>query len=164
MRWPWQRRADPDPVPAFDASVDIDVDGRDRDGVLAAVREAVSRLPGAGWVSVEPHPGAQPDVRLFPAGSSGEVTGAAWAELHDRVARTVRDVLAAWPKRCADAWQIPAPVRHGFAEALAPSQFDALAELAALAELSRAPKPKPLPAGPDSSGDIDRVGHLLGFV
>jgi len=165
VRWPWRRHeAERAPALAFDASIDVDVDGRDRDGALAAVRERVSGLPGAGWVSVEPHDGAALDVRLFPAGSSRVGAGPAWAELQARVVEAVREVLAARPKRVAEGWAAPAPVRQGFAEALAPSQFDALAELAALADFSRAPKPKPKPDLPDASADVERLMHLLGFV
>src|SRR4051794_20405356 len=145
MRWPWRRREEVRSAPAlvFDASIDVDVDGRDRDATIADIRERVSSLPGAVWVSVEPHGGAGPEVRLFPAGSSREGVGSAWAELHGRVVAAVREVLAARPKRASGAWPSPAPARQGFAEAMAPSQFDALAELAALVEISRKPKPAP---------------------
>jgi DNA repair protein RadC len=137
----------------------VDVSGRDRDTVLAAVQHRVRTIPGAAWISVEPHAGAtEVDIRVFPAGSSREEEGPRWSELRRRVAACVREALSTVPQ----GWATPAPVRQGFAESLAPSQFDALAELAALAEITRAPNKKP--ADPEPNGDVDRLAHLLGFV
>jgi DNA repair protein RadC len=46
---------------------------------------------------------------------------------------------------------------------VSPRPVDALAQLAALAEITRAPKPKPKQEAGDAE-DVERLAHLLGFV
>ncbi|GAC1344650.1 MAG: hypothetical protein NVSMB18_22680 [Acetobacteraceae bacterium] len=155
-RWPWQRRSEPTPAtsavalpgtPDFDASIDVDLSHVDRDArraVVAEVARRVEALPGAGWISVEPHaPAAGVAARVFPAGSSQEAEAPVWLGLRRRVETVVREVLSALP---GEGWSVPAPMQQGFAEAMAPSQLDALAQLAALAAISRAPLPPEPPA------------------
>ena len=149
MRLPWRR---PAPAPqAFDALVDLDPAlGADPVAVAAAIRA----LPGAAWINVEPHATiAGIAVRLFPPGSGQE---ADWPDLRARVEQAARAVLPERP--VARTWAAaPAPVRTGFAEALSPSQFDALQQLAALATAM----PPPAPKGPDEAA---MTARLLGFI
>lgn len=133
MGWPWRRAAvpvdmPPEPEAVFDASIDLDP----ALGVTAErVRAAVAALPGAGWVSVEPHGGAKLDVRLFEAGSGFEAVGAAW----DRVRGEIEGAVRALSNEVG--WAEPAPMRMGFAESAA--QFEALEQLSALASASSTP-------------------------
>jgi DNA repair protein RadC len=177
LRWPWPwlwRRAAPAapaiPAPdcAFDASIDLDLsrlDKRDRAAAVTAISTRVRAVPGAGWISVEPHAGAALTVRLFPAGSSNEGNGAAWDTLRRQIELAVQETVAAFPRRTDAGWATPEPVRAGFAEALAPSQFDALQQLAALAQVARPPPVPETPnSAPENSEDVQRLACLLGFV
>ena len=166
MRWPWQRRRSPPPPTPFDASIDVDVAPlapTERQAALEAVRESVRALPGAGWISVEPH--AASEVRVFPAGSSVEGEGEVWTALRSMIEAAVCAVLPD-----PDAWDPrPAVARGGFAEpqgfgeAISPAQLEALADLAALAGALRAPEPV-LPPAPTGGIDVERMTGLLGFV
>ena len=135
MRWPW-RRIETAPAaagPGFDASIDVDLSHLAREQRAAAAEAIAMRvgaLPGAGWVSVEPHlPAAGVEVRVFPAGSSQAEADEGWAGLRRRVEGVVREAMAV----VSSGWGTPAPVRAGFAEAMSPAQLDALTQLAALA-------------------------------
>lgn len=160
IRLPWRRRAPVSPPAlAFDASIDID-----RAEAVELVREQVRALPGAGWISVEAHAGAPVAIRIFAAGSGIEVEGPDWAVLHRRVTREVETALRGAPKE-ASGWSVPQPMQAGFAEALAPSQFDALEQLAALARTRQSPAPVEAPALPPLElDDTQRLAKLLGLV
>lgn len=149
-------------------SIDLDLahlGTSEREAALAAVRARVGAVPGAGWISVEPHEGAELEARLFPPGSSLEAHGERWSEWRARVEQEVREVLRPWRRLPATDWRPPARERTGFAETLAPQHLDALQQLAALAEISRAPAPEPEPQPePDTAGDVARLASLLGLV
>ncbi len=181
MRWPWRRREPVAEVSAFDASVDLDLSHLDRAarGVAAeAIAARLRALPGAGWISVEPHAGAALSVTLYPAGSGVAAEGDAWDALRGTVEGLVRQVLAEMPvareREAEQGWSVPAAMAGGFAEAMAPSQFDALEQLAALAALSRAPPPVVKPAVPKPPpkpviqaapmDDAGRLARLLALV
>ena len=181
-------------APAFDALVDLGIDGLPsgvgRDAVVAAVKNAVGALPGAGWISVELHRQvASVATRVFPAGTSEEQAGDPWQSLRSRVEATALQAVSALRPMAAD---VPAPPNRegatfeealaqrrkldygpalgqpkplaGFGEAMA-APFDALDKLAALALLvgqsARTAPPKPIAA---ASPDVDLVARLLGFV
>ncbi len=147
MRFAWFRsgRAPaeaPDPPP-FDALIDIDPGLLDQavphQTACAIVARAAATLPGAAWINVEVHrQDAAVSVRVFPAGSGLAQAGQAWTDLAKEVER------AAWaaldPLRPRGAAAGPAlilpelPVSGaGMAEAMSPTQLDALAALTALA-------------------------------
>ena len=139
----------PDSAAGFDASIDLDPAAI---GVTAArVREAVAAVPGAEWVSVEPHAGAGLQVRVFAAGSGFEAVGAAW----ERVRREIETAIHGLTE---GGWVTPASAQTGFAESA--SQFHALEQLTALASDIR-PKPAE-PALPDD--DVFRLSRLLALV
>ena len=166
--WPWRRaavahEAATEPEAVFDASIDVDPAlGVDR------VRAAVAALPGAGWVSVEPHEGAGVEVRVFESGSGFEAAGAAWDRVKREIEAAVRSVSD------LGGWDPPAPVRMGFAESAA--QFEALAQLSALAAASSTPavRAKRAPALPvtmpqampiaAADDDVFRLTRLLALV
>ncbi len=195
MRWRWPWRAEGrggEPVaagPQFDALVDVDLNHLApgaRAAAVAEVARVVGLIPGAGWISVEPHGrAAGVAARVFPAGNSQEPAGEPWLSLRLRVEAAARAALV---RPASPGWApAPAPPTRGFAEAMSPMQLDALQQLAFLAEVSRPAKPDPIsppagpdpispPAGPDPispaeavrdidpASDIDRLAHLLGFV
>lgn len=167
--WPWRRAAVPveaaaEPEAVFDASIDVDPAlGVER------VRAAVAALPGAGWVSVEPHEGAGVEVRVFEAGSGFEAVGAAWDRLKREIEAAVRSVSE------LGGWDAPAPVRMGFAESAA--QFEALEQLSALAAASSTPvlrtkrvpalpvvMPQAVPLAAADDDDVFRLTRLLALV
>ena len=154
MRLPWRSAAPAAPPPlSFDALIDVDPALGSPANALPALRA----LPGAGWINVESH--ANPagiSARLFPAGSSQE---ADWPELRHQVETMVR---AALPEQPRQGWHTPAAPRAatGFAEALSPTQFDALEQLAALASTASVARP-PKPKGPDEAA---LTARLLGFI
>ena len=122
----------------FDASLDLDP----ASGVTAErVRAAVAALPGAGWISVEPHRGAKLEVRVFAAGSGFEAVGAAWDRIRSEIEAAIRSSIGS---SGSDAgWGTPAPMMAGFAEA-APQfggQLEALEQLTALAAATKALAP-----------------------
>ncbi len=161
VRLPWRRRA-PEPAPlAFDASIDID-----RPEAVDAVRERVRALPGAGWISVEAHQGARTAVRLFAAGSGTAGDGPEWAALRQEVGRAVADALQSAARPAAPGWSVPEPLQAGFAEAMAPSQFDALEQLATLARASqpRKAEPRKVELPPADLDDTQRLAALLALV
>lgn len=131
MRWPWRRSSPPavatTEAAGFDVSIDLDPTAIGAGVTAERVRTAVQALPGAEWVSVEPHSGAGLEVRLFAAGSGLEAAGAAW----ERVRREIEAVI----RGLADGggWAISAPATAGFAETAA--QFEALEQLSALAAM-----------------------------
>jgi len=156
---------------AFDASVDI---GERR--AASPVRERLRALPGAGWISVEAHEGAALSIRLFPAGSGVEGEGPEWSALRRVMEREVWAALEA-ARGGAEAWVVEAPMQAGFAEALAPSAFNALEELAALARMSQqiepvlppsalAPAPVAIPISVPAEDveDVGRLSRLLALV
>jgi DNA repair protein RadC len=157
LRLPWRRRAAAAPAAlAFDASIDIG-----RAEAVNAVRARVEAMPGAGWISVEAHTGLAASVRLFAAGSGFEAEGPEWAALRRDVEHEVDTALRAAPLPRVPGWSVPQPVRLGFAEAVAPSQFDALEQLAALARGGQKAKAELPPADLD---DTERLAKLLGLV
>lgn len=141
MRWPWQRSAPtavvtPDAA-GFDASIDLDPAAIGAGVTAERVRTVVQALPGAEWVSVEPHTGAGLEVRLFAAGSGLEAAGAAWERVRREIEAAIRGLAE------GSGWATPASVSTGFAESAA--QFEALEQLSALAavrgleDLAKAP-------------------------
>jgi len=152
VRWPWQRRPQP-ATQAFDASIDLDLRSfpqADRARVIEAVRRRVGAIPGASWISVEPH--AAGSVRVFAAGSGVEEDGPAWAALRERIAAAVQQAMPA-----PGGWGPAAePKAQGFAEAMSPAQLDALAQLAVLAEISKQ-RPPPEPEPPP---ELDALAQL----
>ena len=156
----------------FDASIDLDPAA----GLTAErVRAAVSALPGAGWISIEPHAGARLEVRVFAAGSGFEAVGAAWDRIRGEIEAAIRSAGDG-------GWASPAPTMAGFAEA-APQfggQSEALEQLAALAALTKAPaarskavqsqagRPAPVVAAPTPAVPVDddvfRLMRLLALV
>ena len=148
MRFAWFRNgkaaaeAPPGPTP-FDALIDVDPglldQGVPHQTACAVVAQAAAALPGAAWINVEVHrQDSAVSVRVFPAGSGLAQAGQAWADLAKDVER------AAWaaldPLRPRGAAAGPAlilpelPVSGaGMAEAMSPTQLDALAALTALA-------------------------------
>ncbi len=169
MRWPWRRAAPssapapPPSAPEFDVSLDLDPGPHDPAAAAQAVRAGVGALPGAGWISVEPHRGAGLTPRLFPPGSAVEAQGDGWDRLRRLVVTAAEAALAALPAREA-GWSLPEPEATGFAEALAPSQFDALEQLAAIASLARKPKEAEPPAEAEGAGEVSQLASLLRFV
>ncbi len=151
----------------FDASIDLDPAA----GVTAErVRAAVSALPGAGWISVEPHRGAKLEVRVFAAGSGFEAVGAAWDRIRGEIDAAIRSAGS------DGGWESPAPMRAGFAEA-APQfggQMEALEQLAALAAVTKAPAVRPVsvpvpvvvapPPVVPVDDDVFRLMRLLALV
>ena len=158
--------------PVFDASIDLDPASLGPGVTAEQVRDAVAGLPGAGWVSVEPHAGAPLDVRLFQAGSGFEAIGAAWDQLRQEIEGAIRSVQP------LGNWLSAGPVQLGFAEQAA--QFDALEQLTALAATRGAPasRAKRKPAGPApitaqvppqvpapaADDDVFRLSRLLALV
>lgn len=146
LSW-FKRRATPVPAaPAATFDVSIDFDPADLGVTADGVRAAAQTVPGAGWVSVEPHAGAGLEVRLFETGSGVEAVGAAWDTVRCRIEAAVRGVATGWNGQ----WAEPAPVQAGFAESAA--QFEALEQLSALATLQQtqaalAQRAVPAPAG-----------------
>ncbi len=151
MKWPWRRApaaaagSAPEPQTAFDASIDLDP----ASGVTAErVRAVVAALPGAGWISVEPHRGAKLEVRVFAAGSGFEAVGAAWDRIRGEIEAAIRSAMGS--SGSDGGWETPAPMAAGFAEA-APQfggQLEALEQLTALAAASKALAPvAKVPAG-----------------
>ena len=144
MRWPWRRApagttgAAPEPQTVFDASIDLDP----ASGVTAErVRAAVAALPGAGWISVEPHQGAKLEVRVFAAGSGFEAVGAAWDRIRSEIEAAIQSAMGS--SGSDGGWGTPEPTMAGFAEA-APQfggQSEALDQLAALAAATKALTP-----------------------
>ena len=162
LRWPWRRAPAPPAPLAFDASIDID-----RVDAVAAVRARVRAIPGAGWIDVEGHGTAAVSVRLFAAGSSIEAEGPAWTVLRRDIVQIVEAARRPAPRPEPPAWATPEPMQTGFAEAMAPTQFDALEQLAALARAAQDPKPAPRldPApAPVDLDDTQRLAKLLGLV
>ena len=177
LGWPWRKAplvVETAAPPVFDASIDLDP-AHIGPGVTAEqVRAAVAGLPGAGWVSVEPHAGAALDVRLFQAGSGFEAIGATWDRLRQEIEGAIRAVSA------GAGWATAAPARMGFAESAA--QFDALEQLTALAATRPEPAPAPAPAprakrkrpepvaipapapAPAADDDVFRLSRLLALV
>ncbi len=174
--WPWKRAAKPilpESGPVFDASIDLDPASMGPGVTAEGVRAAVAGLPGAGWVSVEPHAGAALEVRVFQAGSGFEAIGAAWDQVRQEIEGAIRSVSA------IGGWSTAAPVRTGFAESA--TQFDALEQLTALAATRRepasrakrkrpelppplsTPTPAPIPA-PAPDDDVFRLSRLLALV
>ena len=161
----------------FDASVDIDLSALrpwERRAALESVGERLRQIPGAGWISVEHHDGAGCDVRLFSAGSGVPEEGGDWEELRRQVQHAGREAIAR-TRREQGGWEVPVPMQAGFAEAFAPSQFDALQQLAALAQSARAaaapptPEPGPEPVlepapPPELPLPTDDVGRLAGLL
>ena len=100
MRWPWRRAETPVAAdePAFDASIDVDLShlaADERASAAAAIAAQVGALPGAGWVSVEPHlPTGGVEVRVYPSGSSQAEADEGWAGLRRRVEGVVREAVA----------------------------------------------------------------------
>ena len=153
----------------FDASIDLDPASIGPGVTAEQVRAAVAGLPGAGWVSVEPHAGAALEVRVFQAGSGFEAAGAMWDRLRQDIEAAVRAV---------SGWAPAAPVTMGFAEPTA--QFEALEQLTALAAVRREPAPRakrqrPEPApppppveaavvAPAADDDVFRLARLLALV
>lgn len=144
MRWPWRRApagaagAAPEPETVFDASIDLDPAS---DVTAERVREAVAALPGAGWISVEPHRGAKLEVRVFAAGSGFEAVGAAWDRIRSEIEAAIRSAMGSSDNDAG--WGTPAPTMAGFAEA-APQfggQLEALEQLTALAAATKALAP-----------------------
>ncbi|MDP9095659.1 MAG: DNA repair protein RadC [Pseudomonadota bacterium] len=180
--WPWRRAAaveiPAEPEAVFDASIDLDPDL----GVSAErVRVAIAALPGAGWISVEPHRGARLEVRVFEAGSGFEAAGAIWERIKGEIEGLIRGLGG------DSGWASEAPSRMGFAEA-AP-QFEAsagaLEQLAALAAANSSPArqtkrkraepalvppavPSPVsvpgPSGAADDEDVFRLMRLLALV
>ncbi|MGI4955516.1 MAG: RadC family protein [Janthinobacterium lividum] len=152
-RLPWRRGpADAAADPPFDALIDVDPSF----GAPAGAGPAVQAIPGARWVSLESHRNpAGITVRLFPSGSGLE---AAWPDLRRRVEAAVRAALPQPVQRRVWTPIPPVPAR-GFAEVLSPSQFDALAQLAALAAHTAA-----APPGPPALNEAELTARLLGFV
>jgi len=137
----------------FDALIDVDPSF----GAPAIAKPAVQAIPGARWVSLESHPNpAGITARLFPSGSGQE---AAWPDLRRRVEAAVRAALPQPVQRRVSTLIPPVPAR-GFAEVLSPSQFDALAQLAALA----ADTGVAAPPGPQALNEAELTARLLGFV
>jgi len=191
-RWPWRaERTSGAPLAAgspFDASIDIGLGHLAPDAratAAAEVARVVGLIPGAGWISVEPHgPAGALAARVFPAGTSREPMAEPWLGLRLRVEEATRQVLdASRPPASRTGWAPgPAAPTRGFAEAMSPLQMDALQQLAFLAAASRLPaQPAPEPAlepapppvlatpvlatpEPEAASDVDRLAHLLGFV
>ncbi len=147
----WRRRGTDEAAPAlasapgaaetFDASIDFDPAAL-ADGVTPEqVRAAVGAVPGAGWVSVEPHQGAALDVRLFEAGSGVEAAGSRWDRLREELEAAIRGLTGGM-------WGLPMPAPGGFAESAA--QFAALEQLSALAAAAQISPAdiSPVPAPP----------------
>ena len=106
MRLPWHRpRSAADPAatasPRFDAVISVGPynlpPGISPARAIAATRQAVQALPGAGWISVEHHPHGtlQDAIEIFPVDPNGP--GA--ADIHDRVARATAQALNALAPR-----------------------------------------------------------------
>ena len=178
---------------AFDSLIDLDVGGLPpgvgRDAAISAAAAAVAALPGAGWISVQLHRQDVPAaVQVFPAGTSDVQVGDAWQSLRSLVEMTALRAVSALRPLAVDSsapsnWKDttfeealaerrkldprPAPNQPnafaGFGEAMA-APFDAMDQLAALAQLvsqsARAP-PKPVAS---ASPDVDLTARLLGFV
>ena len=174
LGWPWRKVAVAEiPAPAvFDVSIDLDPVSIGPGVTAEQVRDAVAELPGAGWVSVEPHGGAVLDVRLFQAGSGFEAIGAAWDQLRQEIVSAIRAVSA------AGRWDTAFPAQMGFAESAA--QFDALEQLTALAATRHEPEPRakrkpvgpapvkppvaPTTLAPVGDDDVFRLSRLLALV
>ncbi|MDT7950553.1 MAG: DNA repair protein RadC [Acetobacteraceae bacterium] len=173
--WPWRKapQAAEPPAPPFDASIDLDLAAIGPGVTADQIRNAVADLPGAGWVSVEPHAGARLDVRLFQAGSGFEAAGAVWDRVRHEIEAAIRSVTS------GKGWSMAAPAAQGFAESAA--QFEALEQLAALAAARRAPAPPPArrrvapaapvappppepTAAPAADDDAFRLSRLLALV
>ena len=97
----------------FDASIDLELEAlppAERDVAVRRVRERVSALPGARWISVELHRWAE--LRVFPAGSCLERAEEAWRVLRARVEEAAARVVAVqmWQARVAARRPVPADV------------------------------------------------------
>ena len=153
MRFAWfrgRKAAEDTPGPAgFDALVDVRPElldpGVAHQTACAAVARAVGALPGAAWINVEVHRQERAiSVRVFPAGSGRPQAGAPWTGLAEDVERAAWTALAPLrPREAADGASLILPelpaAGAGMAEAMSPTQLDALAALTALANTHARP-------------------------
>ena len=163
MRFAWFRRgkapAEAPGPPQFDALIDVDPGLLDQavphQTACAIVARAAAALPGAAWINVEVHrQDVAVSVRVFPAGSGLAQAGQAWTDLAKEVERAAWAALDPLRPRGAAAGPsliLPElPVSGaGMAEAMSPTQLDALAALTALAH-GHAP-PAARAAAPDGT-------------
>ena len=181
-RWLGQEGPDapgPEP-PAFDALIDIDpgqlAPGVDSATAAAAVRDAVQRLPGAGWISTACHPGpphsALVQASIYPAGSSVPDAGGHWLRVQAQVEDTARAAILqtqpSIPAPLADTWDQPpelaaAPAGFADGQAFNLAQLEALEQLSLLAQAQQA-TPRALPDPPVAPPDAVLLARLLGFV
>ncbi len=153
MRFAWFRgskAAEDAPGPAgFDALIDVRPElldpGVAYQTACATVARAVGALPGAAWINVEVHRQERAiSVRVFPAGSGQAQAGAFWTGLAEDVERAAWAALAPLGPReagggaCLILPELPA-AGAGMAEAMSPTQLDALAALTELANTHARP-------------------------
>ena len=85
----------------FDACIDLTIHnvpaGISSVVAVARVREAVEKVPGAGWVSVEwcgDAPASGLWLRLFKQGNGQQQSGGEWDLLADQITVIMRDALS----------------------------------------------------------------------
>ena len=175
--WPWQRK--PEPRPKFDAIVDLGpsaVDGLQPAQAMIAAEQAVRGIAGAAQVRIRLGNGpARVRAQVFPPGQPREREGEPWAALRTAVeaaaAAALRPLTRApvsVPVAAPVPFQFATPVPHRGDFREGPQQFDALAELAALAQSISRPAPlrrSPPPVSqPPTSPDSATLARLLAFV
>lgn len=135
---------------------------------VAAIRQAVQAMPGAGWVSVEHHPvgGGDGAVEVFPSGTSRPSDEALRLQVEAVVLAAVNALpphpAATMPRVEGAARGVQAP---GFSEGQQSRFLQTLQEFSGSAFLAMPPDD----AQPDAAGlraldDTDLLAHLLGLV